>query len=64
MGEFDEEEWVRDNWDTLDHARDQAVLNIKAQQGSRKKVWDKKAKEREFKDDKVLLRMPGMCAQL
>ena len=63
LGPVDLEEWVAVNAERVQKLRDQAVVNMSACSEERKKIWDKRAKTREFeKGDLVYMRKSGIIA--
>ena len=65
LGEIDLEDWVIQNAERVELAREKALGNNTTIVGKRKKLWDQKAKNREFLVvDEVLIRKPGMNLKL
>jgi len=65
VGEIDLEEWVLVNCDRVEHAREKSQEQLRKTMVDRKSEWDKKARERTFKEgDRVWMRKPGMCLKL
>ena len=65
LGEVDLQEWVMENADRVEIAREKAIVNKSNIVEKRKQAWDSKAKNREFSvGDEVLVRKPGMNLKL
>ena len=65
LGEVDLEEWVIENAERVQALREQATINYSDVSKLRKEAWDKKAKERSYKEgDKVMYRAPGFDTKL
>ena len=65
LGSVNLEEWAITNAEKVQHARDVAVVNLKACTEERKKRWDKRAQTRSFKKgDQVFLRKSGLNTKL
>ena len=65
IGPIDLEQWVAENAARIQHMREVALVNQKANTEKRKTDWDKKAQFRQFeKGDRVYLRKSGLNTKL
>ena len=65
LGEVDLEDWVMENAERVELAREKVIVNKATIAEKCKQVWDGKAKNREFSvGDEVLIRKPGMNLKL
>ena len=65
LRDIDLEDWVMENAERVELAREKSIVNKSTITEKRKQVWDGKAKNREFSvGDEVLIRKPGMNLKL
>ena len=65
LGEVDLQEWVMENAERVEVAREKAIANKTDTADKRKQEWDAKAKNREFAvGEEVLVRKPNMNLKL